>query len=111
MIDLLGNNLFNLGLIRLIGTIPLLLVFEGIARSYWHKRNTINGLRETRLVLLVLLFVLIFDNVLFSLFNIKFALFGGEHTNVPLTYLDRISVASAFFLLYYFFKYAIRERK
>ena len=85
--------------------IPLIAVFIPLLRSCWDKRNKINGLRPTRLVLLFLFTGLIASNtyfVIFSLFNFSRAL----PLNQVAVVFEKIVSLVSYSMLYFLFKHA-----
>ena len=93
---------------RFLQLIPLILVFCPIFNSYWVKRNTINGLRYTRLTLLFLIFALIFENLYFIYYGVE-SILNKESVLTPDTTIlivDKIVNLLAYFLLYYLFTHA-----
>lgn len=95
---------------RSLQLIPLFLVICPIFMSYWTKRNTINGLRSVRVVLLVLVSGLIFSNIyfiIFSLFNISRALPSSAFFMIA----EKVVNLIAYGMLYWLFKHASTHSK
>jgi membrane protein implicated in regulation of membrane protease activity len=89
------------------------MVFVPIFNSYWDKRNTINGLRQTRLTLLFLVFALIFENVYFLYYGIG-SILAGVPTITPNTIvliIDKLVNLTAYILLYYLFTHARKHNE
>jgi len=89
-------------ILRALQLIPLVLVFTPIFRSYYERRNSINGLRQTRLVLVTLIFALIFSNFYFLVFSI-FRISRAVPTNQIIVIVDKIINIGAYWLLYFLF--------
>lgn len=105
------TNTFISLISRLLALPPLFLVFYSLFRTYWDKLHCINGLRKTRVFLLILVVSLIVDNILFLFFAVK-AIYVGHPTVIvsqPLLILDKISLLFAFYGLFYLFKHASKK--
>ena len=95
---------------RTIQLIPLILVFYPIFRSYWQRKNQINGLRKTRLVLLFLISSLIISNtyfLVFSMLKISRAIPGNQ----IIVYGEKVINTVAFWLLFYLFRHASTSKR
>lgn len=101
------NVLISL-LARFLSLIPLLLVFVSVAWSYWEKKNTINGLRRTRIFLLILLVALIIDNLIFLIVSACALYDSNPYIVVPYvwTIFDKLIMTVALYCFYYLFKHA-----
>ena len=101
------NTLITL-IFRILQAIPLFLVILPIFISYWEKRNTINGLRHTRVVLLIL-FGSIFIENLYFIYYAAVSLIYKNNTLTPDTFIliaDKTLTLASYFLLYYLFSHA-----
>jgi hypothetical protein len=95
-------NIIN-SIFRFLNLIPLGTIFICLLRSYWIKRNTINGLRPTRTALTILIFALIFSNIYFFFFSV-FRLSRASITNQYIVYAEKIVSLVAYWLMYWLFK-------
>ena len=91
--------------LRLIQLIPLLLVFFPILNSYWEKRNSINGLRKTRMVLLILIASLIVSNLYFFIFSTFEISRANPHAQFIII-IEKIINIISYWLLYFLFSHA-----
>ncbi len=106
-IDINLNNALVSVIFRILQIVPLVLLIIPIFGSYWVRRNTINGLRRTRLTLSLLLFSIIFENVLFILLGIEAVRENGVIApSIPFLIVDRSLNLVAYWLLYYLFSHA-----
>jgi len=93
---------------RTLQCIPLILIIIPIFKSYWEKRNTLNGLRKTRLVLLALFTSILIENFYFIYYAVK-ALLNNQNALVPDTLfliVDKLIVLATYVILYYLFSHA-----
>jgi len=106
MINSSTINLF----FRTIQIIPLLLVLYPIIKSYWQKRNHINGLRRIRVALIILILSIIFSNIYFMLFS-YFNFSRNTVSGLIYLTLDKIVSLSAYLMLYWLFRHTSKEKK
>lgn len=105
------NNALTTVFFRTLQIIPIILVMIPLFRSYWVKRNIINGLRKTRVALLAILFSILFENLYFIYYGIV-ALAMNKSNIIPETFflvVDKMVNLAAYFLLYYLFSHARRH--
>lgn len=104
-------NLLDINpLLRLIQIIPLTLILIPLVRSYWQRKNKINGLRKTRVSLIFLISTLIFSNIyffLFSYFKISRVLWISQ----LVVFLEKFLNIIAYWLLFYMFSHARQHKK
>lgn len=93
---------------RFLHLIPLVLVFIPLFKSFWDKRNSINGLRHTRITLIFLIFALILENIYFIYYGICSYLNGLStiSPNTGVLIIDKTINLIAYALLYYLFTHA-----
>lgn len=108
---MINYQLLFLFVVRFVSIIPLLIMFLSISKTYLDKRHYINGLRKTRVILMILFFTLIIDNIIFCYSNLLGAVSGNSHpvVNIFLTTIDRLILAMSFFLMYYLFQHASKK--
>jgi hypothetical protein len=102
------NNITLTIIFRTLQCIPLLLIIIPIFISYWDKRNTLNGLRKTRLVLLALFTSILIENLYFIYYAVV-AMINNQKNLVPDTLfliIDKIIIFATYMLLYYLFSHA-----
>lgn len=92
-------------ILRVFQLIPILFVFYSIFCSYWKRKNNINGLRKTRLVLLVLFGAIIISNFYFLIFSL-FVISRANPFNQLFVVLEKIINLIAYWLLFYLFSHA-----
>ena len=95
---------------RALQLIPLICVFLPILKSYWQRKNQINGLRKTRFTLIILLIALIFSNIYFLIFSL-FKISRAIPQNQIFVIIDKIVNLFAYWLLFYLFKHAAQHNK
>jgi len=92
-------------ILRFIQLIPLVLVDIPLIQSYWQKKNQINGLRRTRVVLIILFSALIVSNIYFFIFS-AFRLSRALPCNQIFVFCEKIISIIAYWLLYHLFRHA-----
>lgn len=106
---MMPSSYINL-LFRGLQLIPLILVLLPIFKSYWQKRNHINGLRKIRVALIILISSIIFSNIYFMMFSY---LSFPRNSTIGLIYLtaDKLVSLSAYLVLYWLFKHSSSHAK
>lgn len=93
---------------RFFSIFPLVMIFVTIFKTFWEKINTINGLRRTRISLMLLMLALLIDNIYFFLMAV-INLFDGVNsiaTDPVILFFDKLLMAISFYTLYFLFKHA-----
>jgi hypothetical protein len=87
------------------------LITYAIGRSYVEKVNKINGLRRTRVYLLILLIALIIDNSIFAAVSISCLITGNPVIQLPvfIALIDKLIVTTSLFGLYHLFRHATQK--
>lgn len=107
----MANNMISIFVsifFRFISIFPLSLIFITLFKTYWEKINTINGLRKTRVVLMVLVVALLIDQLYFMYLGITNCLMGNSviMTNPITLFLDKGLMTLSFYGLFYLFRHA-----
>lgn len=97
-------------MIRFLSFIPLSLVLYPLIRSYLEKKNTLNGLRPTRLALIMLFSGLFISNVYFFVFSL-FNLSRSTTMSQYVTLFDKILTFIAYTTMYLLFRHASKHKK
>lgn len=107
------NNMVISIIFRTLSLIPVAFVFIPIFKSYWERKNKINGLRRTRVAILAVLFAIIFTNIYFIYENFKAIYLNLFHVspNVFGLIIDKFINLVAFILMFYLFKHASNHKK
>lgn len=96
---------------RLISIAPLSLIFYVIFCSFWEKINSINGLRKTRITLMILMLALLMDQFYFLYLGINAAVKQVPviYTGPVMLFLDKLLMTASFFTLYYLFRHTAKR--
>ena len=104
------NTLDVAFIIRILQFVPLVLVLLPLFRSYWIRRNILNGLRPTRIFLIILFSCLVLNNTYFVIFQIL-DLKRSVPSNQLFVLLDKIVSLVSYVALYWLFKHASMHGK
>lgn len=95
---------------RIAQLIPVILVLIPVVRSYWQRRNHINGLRKIRLALILMLSAIIFTNI----YLIGTSILGLSRATPPgfwLLIIDKIVGLVSFWGMFLLFRHASKHDK
>lgn len=107
------NNFLNNGVlafIRVVTLVPLVYIFLVVTKTYWEKRNKINGLRKVRTGLMLWLGSLVLDSLITLYLNIMMMFFKEPTVAMQLLrMLDKVQLMLMAFGIYYLFRHATKE--
>ncbi len=96
--------------LRLLQLIPLFLIFCPLVKSYWTRKNKLNGLRRVRVALIMLVFALMFSTTYFFIFSL-FGLSRLSPASQLTVFAEKVLNIMAYWLLFYMFSRARKHEK